>query len=481
MKTLKLYNSLIFLIALVGLNSCVNDDEFSVPNTAIIEPILEGTEITISAIAGSLSQAQGNTSLDYSDDETLYVFPTDGTNQYISGYVISSDEAGNFFEELIIQDAPENPTIGLRILIDTNPLFVRYDIGRKVYVNLNGLVAGISNGVLSVGQQNGTRVDKIAAALENKFVQRSTEIETIVPLPLDISEFTNSKTNLFIKLDNVQFGASEVLGSRPFTYASEQFDQFDGERSLASCNSGQTTILATSTFSDFKGLTLPTNNGSLSAILSKNFFGDTFNLNLNTPEDVAFTNTQRCGCGLATAVGTNILFEDDFETQSNNILITGNGWTNFIEEGSEGWEAYASGGSNASLGRSARASSTNSNDQNTIAWLITPAINLDTQTGEVLSFVTSNSFADASTMKVLISKNWDGIAQNITSATWEGLVDATIVADSTFFGEWVSSGNISLDCESGTVYIAFVYNGNDRANGNASGTYELDNIKISSN
>lgn len=480
MKTIKIYKIIILIVGLVAFSSCVEDDDFNIPDTTIVEPVLDGQEISINAIAGNLSQAQGNSELDYSNDEILYTFPTSGPNQYISGYVISSDEAGNYFEELIIQDAQENPTIGIRVLIDVNPLFIRYEFGRKVFINLNGLVAGISNGVLSIGQQNGVRVDKIAASLEDEFIQRSTEISEITPLPLNIAEFTDNKTNVYIQLQNVQFGAAEVLGNRPFTYASEPFDQFNGERTLVSCTSGVNTIVATSTFSDFKGLTLPINNGSMNAILSKNFFGDAFNLNLNTPEDVNFDDSERCGCGLATIVGNTILFEDNFQTQSNNNLISGNGWTNFIEEGTEGWEAYTSGGSNPSLDRSARASAANSNDQNTVAWLITPAIDLDTQTGETFSFMSSNSFADASTMTVLISKNWDGNPQNITSATWQGLVDATVVSDSTFFGDWINSGNISLDCESGIIHVAFVYKGNDFGSGSSSGTYELDEIKISS-
>lgn len=481
MKTLKINTLLVVLVSLVTLHSCVEDDEFSIPDTSVVEPILEGTEIPMSAVVGALSQAQGNTQLDYNNDEVFFNFPTDGTNQYISGFVVSSDEGGNFFEELIIQNAPENPTLGIRVLIDVNPLFVRYEIGRRVFINLNGLVAGISNGVLSIGLRDGDFLGKIPASLENVHIQRGTEIAEIVPLPLDISEFTDDKTNLFIQIQNVQFSANDVLGATPFTFASEQFDQFEGERSLVSCSSGQSAVFATSTFSDFKGLTLPVNNGTVNAVLAKNFFGDAFNLNINLPGDIIFDNPERCGCGLANSIGANSLFEDDFETQSNFNLITGNGWTNFIQEGTEGWEAYTSGGSNASLGISARASSSNSNDASSIAWLITPVINLDNQTGETFSFMTSNSFANGSIMKVLISDDWDGTTQNITSANWEGLVDANIVNDNEFFGNWVSSGDVSLDCLSGTVHIAFVYEGNDINNGNFNGTYELDEIKILSN
>lgn len=481
MKTLKFNKIILLFIGLAVFNSCVEDDDFAVPNTSIVEPILDGAEVTINSVAGALAQAQGNSQLDYSNDEALYTFPTDGANEYIAGYVISSDEGGNFFEELILQNAPENPISGIRVLIDANPLFVRYEIGRKVFIKVNGLVAGISNGVLTIGFRDGERVGKIAPSLEDDFILRSTEIENIIPLPLDISEFTNEKTNLYINLQNVQFGANDVLGNRPLTFASEQFDVFDGERNLASCNSGESTIFATSTFADFKALTLPINQGSMNAVLSRNFFGDSFNININSPEDINFDNPERCGCGLASVIGGNSLFEDDFETQTNSNLISGNGWTNFIQEGTEGWEAFTSNGTNVSLGISARVSSSNSNDISSIAWLITPVIDLDAQTGETFSFMSSNSFSDNSTLTVLFSDDWDGISENITSATWNALVDATVVSDNEFFGNWVSSGDISLDCESGAIYIAFVYQGSDIGSDNFNGTYELDEVKILSN
>lgn len=480
MKTLKINTLILLLIGFVVFNSCVEDDDFNTPNTTVVEPSFEDDVIfsQIGSVAGELAQAQDETMLDYSNENVTYSYSFNETDQYMVGYVVSSDEGGNYFEEIILQDKIENPTIGVKLLIDVNPLFGRYEVGRKVYVKLNGLAVGITNGVLTVGTLNGNEVDKIPSASENDFILRSAEIATMVPLPLDIADFTDNKTNLLVQLDNVQFQSSQVIDNS-LTYASESFDEFDGERTLQSCSTGASTIFSTSTFADFKSLTLPSGSGTMSAVLSKNFEGNTFIVSVNSPEDLNLTGTDRCGCGLADMVGVNALFEDDFESQSTNSLISGNGWTNFIQEGSEGWEAYSSGGSNASLGISARVGSFGSGDASTIAWLITPPIDLDAQTEETFSFMTSNSFSDNSSMSVVFSSDWDGNTANITSATWNPLVDATIVADSEFFGNWVSSGDVSFDCESGIIRIAFVYKGNGEAA--FDGTYELDEIKVQSN
>jgi len=474
MKTMNINKILLLLISVVVFNGCVQDDDFETPNVTIVEPILDGPKVTINSVAGEVQQAINN-----GDNSVTFEF--DNASDYMEGYVISTDEGGNFFEEMIIQDKLENPTVGIKVLIDVNPLFTKYEVGRKIYIKLNGLTAGFTNGVLTIGVNSNNQAEKIPASQEDSTIFRSAESGTLVPLPLALNEFTNSKTNLYIQLQNVQFNRNDVLGEVPLTFAAEASDEFDGERILESCESSSTTIFSTSTFADFKSLQLPSMSGSMNVILTKNFFGDAFNVNINTPEDITFTTTDRCDpieleCGLADTTGSNNLFEDDFEGQTINSLISGNGWTNFIESGSEGWEAYTQSGTNASQGISARVGSFNSGDLSTIAWLITPQIDLDANTETTLNFETSTSFADGSIMEVLFSNDWDGTEAGITSASWGIISDAYIAQNSDFFGDWLQSGNVDLSCGSGQIYIAFKYSGSGEAD--FDGTYELDLISI---
>ncbi len=482
MKVFKINIILALLFSVLGFVSCIQDDNFNTPNLSFKEPEISANQLrTLSSLAGDLAQEQDNGgALDYTDQSTTVSYTFNENDEYINGYVISSDEAGNYFEELIIQDNYENPTIGIKLLIDINPLFTKYEVGRKVFIKINGLSVGISNGVLAIGTLNGTRLDQIPSSVETQIIQRSNEVAMIMPLTLPILEFSSDKTNIMIRLTEVQFNRDEVINDS-FTFASEQFDEFNGERILESCTSDVSAILSTSTFSDFKGLNLPTGSGTMDAILTKNFFGEVFNLSINTPEDIVFTNSERCdptelSCGLAVTIGMTSLFEDDFEGQSTNTLISGNGWTNYIEEGSEGWEAYTQTGTNASQGISARIGSGNSGDASTIAWLITPQIDLEAHNNTTLNFQTSNSFSDSSTLKVLFSNDWDGTENNIVFANWGIVSDAYITQNDDFFGQWFESGNVDLSCESGQVYFAFKYIGNGQDIFN--GTYELDAVSI---
>ncbi|TYA70155.1 DUF5689 domain-containing protein [Seonamhaeicola marinus] len=476
MQIIKLNNlkSIFTLTLVVLLVSCVKDDAYSIPDISVSELEVPQNQITtFKAIKSLYEQAvnDGNTTVVIQDAI------------YLEGYVISSDRAGNFFEELIIQNKiddsnPDNdPRLGFKIAINKSNLSDTYQFGQKVYVKLNGLTIGETSGVLTIGKGDAVNVKQIQAAEYKDIVLRSTVIEEIEPKAVNLEDLTEADENTLIQLNNMQLNRFE-LGA---TFASESFDEFDGLRLLESCDSGIQMILQTSTFSDFKALLVPKGKGSVVGVLNRDFRDNFSVIQPLSFASINFDNTERCdplefSCGLATSFGTDNLFFEDFESQRNNRLVKGNGWTNYIEEGSEGWEAWSSTSTNASLGRSARFQSASSGDTKNVGWLITPKIDLDTQDGETLRFKTSNSRADSSFMEVLYSQDWDGTEANVTSATWSVLSDAYVVKDSDSFTTWFNSGNVDLSCLSGTIHIAFKYTGADKES--FDGVYELDDVSI---
>ncbi|WP_111307761.1 DUF5689 domain-containing protein [Confluentibacter sediminis] len=467
---------ILFLLAFVS--SCVDDGNYSIPipNEENNITIPADKLTTFKALYERYAQAvaNGNTIAIIGENEDVY----------IEGYVVSSDLAGNFFEELIIQNKvddsnPDNdPRLGIRLDINVGSLSDTYEFGRKVYVKLRGLTIGESNGVLTIAKGEDQRLEQIQAFEYRNIVIRTSEVVTITPKIISsLTELMETDENTLVQLNNMQLNRFE-LGA---TFASESIDEFDGFRVLESCDSGISIFLQTSIYADFKSLIVPQNKGSLTGIFSRDY-GDDFNvLILNSAADIIFEDTNRCepmelNCGIATTLGSGNLFYEDFETQKNNQLIVGNGWTNYIEAGSVGWEAYSSTSTNASLGRSARFQSASSGDDSNIGWLITPAIDLDAQEGETLRFKTSNSQADSSYLEVLYSLDWDGTEANIITATWGVLSAAYVVKDTDSFVPWFNSGTIDLSCATGTMYIAFKYTGGGQDN--FDGVYELDEVSI---
>lgn len=469
METIQLTKVFVVLMALVTMISCINDDDFSIPDLTIEEPQLSGEVITVSALRDLFLQ-EGET-VDLGD-----------STQYVEGYVVTSDASGNWFEEMVIQDSPSNPTAGLRVLIDNSPLFTTYEIGRKIFVKLEGLHLGDSNGVLTLGVTS--NLEKIPAPAQLDFIERSSEVAEIIPVDVAISDFSEDLENIFVRLSDVQFIKQETIDTAdglPLSFSGEPLDEFDGERTIMACANNQTAILSTSTFATFQSVALPTGRGSISGLLTRNFFGDTFNIVMNDQSGVAFDDADRCDlveidCGVADSAGTQVLFEDFFETQSTNQPISGNGWTNFIQDGTQAWEAFFSTGANASLGISANVGSFNSGDDTSVAWLVTPQFNFDLSNEETLQFMTSNSFSDGSTLELLFSSDWDGTPETIPSATWDVLPAAVLVQDDDFFGDWIDSGIVDLSCISGSGYIGFRYTGSGDAD--FDGAYELDEIQV---
>jgi len=457
---------IITIFLLIGLfSACVQDDDYSAPLVSAVEPNI--------IVTNTFKQIRDQ--YDAGGTEEVVIF---SEGLVISGYVVSSDESGNFYKTLTIQndidgvdDDTANPRLGFKVLVDASDLFGRFNIGRKVYIRLDGLAMNESrdgSGDYEIGLYDDTEFNSLTEIPEyilNGYsfgdvvyapaVERSVVTETIMPKLMDIADFSFADVNTLIQLQDMQ--SSNVSD----TFAGLASDEFDAERSLLSCTDNSIAILATSTYSSFKDLAIPEGKGTATAILNRNYDGDAYILKVNSPSDLDFT-ANRC----------DPIFEENFESYGFGDTIEQNGWTNYMEAGTKDFYAYSD---SYSIGTSVAIGSYQSGDASTITWMISPGIDMDVQTGEVLSFQTSNSFADGSNLEALISTDWDGTPGNITSATWT-VLPATIVDDSVWYQDWIGSGAIDLSGYAGTAHIAFKYTGS--GNSSMDGTYEIDSVKI---
>ncbi|MGJ8665511.1 MAG: DUF5689 domain-containing protein [Patiriisocius sp.] len=468
MKTLNFYKLIVLLSVAVFVSSCVQDDDFDTPDTTVVAPNIQGNIISINAMYDAFLQNGG-------------AITFEGTDNYISGYVVSSDEGGNFFEELIIQDAPSNPTRGVRVLVDVNPLFTSFEFGRKVFIKLDGLTAGFVNsgdlaGNFTLGILNGgTTAEKIAESRLEEFVIRDVEVADIVAKPITPAEFSIANTNTYVQLNDVQFNRNIVLGANRQTFAGEPGDMFDGERILESCETGGTATLSTSTFADFKSVLLPDGRGSLNAVLSTDFEGDNFIVSVNSPEDINFDSTDRCdpdsfNCTGPSGGGT-AFFSEDFEAFEAIEDYVAAGWTNVnVGDGSEVWVI-----GNFSNNNYAQVSGFNSGEDDIQAWLVTPPINMDNTIEEELNFNIEAAYDNGLILTVLASTNFTG---DVTTADWVQLDANVPVGPSGGFGGFQVAGPINVSCIDGTVNFAFFYQGNDP---DATTRYHVDNIVLTGN
>lgn len=470
MKTNRIIILLIAFFVGISFTSCVEDANFSVPENLGTEENISLNKI-IDSIDNNLLELKS-----ISDVKALYISGSNPvkipSNIIVKGYVVSSDKTGNYFREFYMQDAPENPISGIKITLNLTNSYNKFNFGREIYVRLKGLYLGETNfgdGVVTIGgkiKTSDTReIESITLKQLAKHIYRSPITEVIVPKLIEPTEVEKSNIGVFVKLRNALF--SEDLKGKSYVDPTEDFDT---KRKIQICKGlGFVDLfLETSSFADFSNNSLPEGGGEINAVISKDFGGDFFVLVLNSVEDVNMNDT-RCK-PLSISDFPTLLLEENFENTSGKVSIPG--WTNYIEKGTKNWRSYVDNNSNS---RAARIGSFLSRNNSTISWLITKSINLENTSQEFLSFETSSSFSDGSSLEVLISTNWDGIETSITNATWE-ILPARIVNESDNHENFIHSTYIDLSKYKGNAHIAFKYIGS--GDENFDGTYELDNIKI---
>jgi hypothetical protein len=420
------------LIAMLSLSSCVHDDDYKIPSVEITEPnITANTTINIvkDMYAGSL--------VDF--DEA-----SNGGELIMEGYVVSNDEAGNFYKVLILQDAPENPTAAIQLDVDVTSLYSKYKPGRKVYVKLNGLGMDEMNGVLHIGSINGSSIERISAVNYEDYIIRSSEIATLVPKVITTSQYSDNYINMLVQIDDMQLRSEEV--GLPYANAG---DTYTVNRYLKNCVDDSQTILRNSGFASFKGQLFPEGRGSIVAVFSK--YNSDYQLFIRDTDDVMFDN-DRC----------DPLFEDSF---SSGTLDK---WTTYSVVGAQTWYYNTFGNPSDSATMSGYSSGNQVNED----WLISKPIDLSGVTAAILTFQSVKRYA-GNDMEVYMATTYSGGDPN-TDGDWVQL-NATFDTNINTYASWTDSGDVDVSAAAGgNLYIGFKYTSTT----SASSTYEIDNVKV---
>ncbi len=144
-------------------------------------------------------------------------------------------------------------------------------------------------------------------------------------------------------------------------------------------------------------------------------------------------------------------------------------WTIYNVSGSKDWTCNSSVGN---ISANAYGSTGNCND-----WLISPALNLDNFSNEVLSFQSFSKYTDVNypQLKAFVSNDYTGTG-NPESYTWQQLQFTASPQNSQ---AWTASGNIDISSIAGSsVYIAFQYVSSGTGAGTSS-EWRIDDVIIS--
>lgn len=267
MKTFKSY--ILGFAALVGLtvgfSSCQDDIDAptidspkatSVPNTTILE----------------LKER-------YWDDATNYAKVIgDSANAaervVIRGRVISSDEEGNVFKSLVIQDE----TAALAFSVDRYNLYLNYRVGQEIVMDVTGMEIGKYAGLQQIGRkswyENGSSWQ--VSFMSPEYFQAKVELNGVPEAELIDTLVVNSFSELSTAPEGLRKWQSQLVRFKNVSFTEggkRKFSAYhsssnDDQNTTITDRAGSTLTVRTSGYCTFWNETLPVGNIDLVGILS---------------------------------------------------------------------------------------------------------------------------------------------------------------------------------------------------------------------
>jgi hypothetical protein len=232
--------------------SCVKTDDFNA-----LKDSCNNTSVANIAVSEVFDKASG--------DATKYV-----DDSIIEGYVVSSDQYGNFFKSLSMQTL--DGSIGFSVAVDQTDVYTIYNPGRKVIIKLKGLYTEVDNDALEIGALyidnfSNETVGRIAyPSFENVLINSCDVVdENTLVNRISISDISDVHINTLVEFINVQF-AEEALS---LTLHESANDADFATNHLIQDTFGNTLQFRTSVFANFAGTEVSNKSGRIRGVLTK--------------------------------------------------------------------------------------------------------------------------------------------------------------------------------------------------------------------
>lgn len=442
------YTVFSLLLLVIVFTSCVND-EVEIPKLSCNQPDL------------SVNKSVADVHINAAAIVSKYEY-----DDIIEAYVVSTDEFGNFFKTISFQTlaTATKPAIGFSVPVDVSNIYVDYRFGNKVYLKLKDQYTDINYGSLRIGgiyvnSYNEGGVGRLSQNDYKNVLHSSCTTLTDEQLvrKTSISDLLNdSNLNTLVELSEVQF-TEAAIGRHYF----EETNNVGGATNWNLIDEkGNQVIFRTSSYADFASKLVPTGNGKVRGVLTK--FGPDYQLVARSESDVTISGTRAVP-----------FFLEDFNRVVDKSNLSLPGWANIVQSGTLFWKGTVySGNGYAEFNISGTKVVSN------IAWLISPKIDMDTHTNEVLTFRSAQHHLDVdsplNTIEVYVSTNFDGL--NVTKATWI-LVPVVLPKQATPWYQFVGSGGVDLSSYKGKINIAFKYIGSGK-NLTLDGAFQVDDVQV---
>lgn len=340
MTTILKTTAFLFVLAYI-LTACAKNDDFITPTTECIEPSVVANK-TIDALYNKISEGK----------EVQYY----KADEITSGIVISSDQGGNFYQQLIIVD--EKTQTPLTIKVDVKGGYALYPVGSKVYLDLNGLYVQNNYGMMTFGggiytAASGNKYPDIITAgkLKTTIYKSCTTLSE-----KDFNPFINKVTipqlledkkliGKLIRVNNIQFDRS-IVGEPYYAEDAPTNDRQGYTLRMMHDPEGNSLQVRTGQYTNgLKDEIIPNESGSITGIISEfqgvlQFYPRTIHdmdLTLEPFESVIQPPTTN-----PTPGGKEGINSDGINQNTPNYVANFNNWPSFIKTTNKlGLQRYA--------------------------------------------------------------------------------------------------------------------------------------------
>lgn len=432
------------LMTAVGFSAC--DDEKAMPPMPI-----PGADQEIPAVNTSileLKEAFNNPDPNAFSYSTLVGEKADGSHYVISGTIVSSDEAGNIYKNLMIVDE----TAGLTVAIDQTKLYQTYKVGQTLTIDCTGLYMGAYGRCMQLGWEPLSAEKQQPSRIPEESITGHLFAygfpEAVEPQVVTVTEVNDAReeNNLFlsmqsrlVRFENMEFeNPGEPLAVQGQSTSRYAFDE-NGNR-IQLYNSGQSTIWAN---------TLPSGKGNITGILSY----------YNRDWQILLVDLDGLEGFSGSTAPIESIFAESFASGQGEFTIENDNLPDGLQYVWSSDTRYACMKASAYAGGSDHASS---------SYLISPEIDLAGYTEVKASFEQAvNYYSD-----IEAAKKESTFLVRETGGQWETLEIPNYPQSLSW--TFSSTGQIDLSKYAGKkIQVAFHYTSDKKA-----GTWEVKNLKV---
>ncbi len=287
------YGWVAFLAALLLVGGCVGDREYKTPGAECVPA--------------------GSANIDFSRLLARYEGKAMKIEEelFLEAYVVSSDEAGNIFGSLYLQDRPALPRVGVQLEMDLRGSHLFYPPGARVLLKLRGLYLGKSGPHFKLGGAfsafGNLSIGRLPAPVVARHLFWTCEQgPEVVPYPITVAELHDSLLNTLVRLQEIQLNEEEL--GNAFAPPREEV-----LREMEDCN-GNLAYLINSGYARFGPSLLPEGNGTATGVLRRE--GKDYGLVIRDTGDLDFSGERCPGGGMVQS--SNRLFISELADPDNN-------------------------------------------------------------------------------------------------------------------------------------------------------------------